>query len=143
MNKLAVLDVKNIYINQKSISKKEAIIAAGNILVQSGYVKDSYIESMLRRDKKLSVYLGSYLAIPHGEFEGKDDINYSGISVFIYPDGIDWDGDEVKVVIGLAGIDNDHMDILSNLAIIFSEEENIEEILNADDPQTIYDLLSN
>lgn len=142
MGKPEILNLKNIKLNQKSVDKIDAIIASGALLVDSGYVKEAYVDSMIKRDENLSVYLGSALAIPHGEYNAKEHILHSGISVLIYPDGIDWDGDEVKVVIGLAGVDDEHIEILSNLAIIFSEEENIDDILNAKDVQIIYDLLS-
>lgn len=141
MSKLPVLDLKNIKVQLESVEKKDAIVASGEMLVESGYVTTDYIDSMLKREETLSVYLGSYLAIPHGELAGKEFINQSGISVLIYPNGVDWNGEEVKVVIGIAGLGDDHMEILSNLAVIFSEEENIDTIVNATDPQVIYDLL--
>ncbi|MDU4601517.1 MAG: PTS sugar transporter subunit IIA, partial [Staphylococcus warneri] len=35
------------------------------------------------------------------------------------------------VVVGIAGKDGEHLDLLSKIAITFSEEENVERIINA------------
>ncbi|MEJ7157498.1 PTS sugar transporter subunit IIA, partial [Staphylococcus capitis] len=43
----------------------------------------------------------------------------------------DWNGEEVKVVVGIAGKDGEHLDLLYKIAITFSEEENVERIINA------------
>ncbi len=139
---LRILEKKNIKLQQASTSKPQAIKDSGQLLVDSGYVDAKYIDSMILRDENLSVYMGSYLAIPHGEFEAKDLIHHSGMSVLIYPEGIDWDGNTVKIVIGLAGLGDDHMEIISNVATIFSEEENIQKIIEATDIESVYKLFT-
>lgn len=53
------------------------------------------------------------------------------------PEGIDWDGNEVKVVVGIAGKDGEHLDLLSQIAIVFSEEENVERVINAQSAEEI------
>lgn len=54
-----VLNLNNIKLNMVFDNKIEAIKYAGNILVENGYVKEDYIQSMLERDKDLSVYIGN------------------------------------------------------------------------------------
>ena len=54
----------------------------------------------------------------------------SGLSLLQIPEGVDWNGEEVKVVVGIAGKDGDHLDLLSKIAITFSEE-NVDRIVNA------------
>ncbi len=44
-----------------------------------------------------------------------------------------------KLVIGIAGKGDDHLDILSKISIVVSEEENVERIVNA---QTKEELLA-
>lgn len=138
-----ILVKENIKLNQSPVSREDAILKSGNMLLEKGYVDKEYVESMLKRDENLSVYLGNYLALPHGEFEAKDYIKTSGMSVLIYPEGIDWHGDTVKVVIGLAGRGDDHMEILSNLADIFSDDDNIEKIIHSQSVDEVYELLVN
>ncbi len=139
--KQEILLLENIKLNQSKIPHTEAIKFVGNLLVDSGYVKPRYIEGMLKRDASLSVFVGNYLAIPHGEFEYKEDIMASGIVLAIYPDGLDWQGENVKVVLGLAGIGDEHMEILSSIAVLFSDLDMVEKLLSLEDESAVYDYI--
>jgi len=138
----AVLVKENIRVNLKTVSSDEAIIASGKRLVESGYVEERYIEGMLERDHSLSVFMGNKIALPHGEYDYKKNILKSGIVVDIYPEGIDWHGETVNLVVGLAGIGEDHMHILSNIATVFGEIEEVDKVLAHQDAQEIYRLLT-
>lgn len=142
MTKPAVLLKENIHINCHSTDSDTAIRIAGENLVNSGYVEEKYIEGMLERDHSLSVYMGNFIALPHGEYEYKQYIKSSGIVVHIYPEGIDWHGETVKLVVGLAGQGEDHMVILSNIATVFGEEEDVKRVVETQNVDEIYDLLT-
>jgi len=142
MTKPAVLLKENIKINCPSVDSDTAIRLAGENLVESGYVQEKYIEGMLERDHSLSVFMGNYIALPHGEYEYKQYIKTSGIVVHIYPQGIDWHGEVVKLVVGLAGQGEDHMIILSNVATVFSEEEDVLKAITEQNVDEIYALLT-
>ncbi|TJY14476.1 PTS mannitol transporter subunit IIA [Staphylococcus chromogenes] len=92
---------------------------------------------MKAREQLVSTFMGNALAIPHGTDEAKNEVLTSGLSLIQIPDGLDWIGEEVKVVIGIAGKDGEHLDLLSQIAIAFSEEENVEKIIHAKDGATI------
>jgi PTS system mannitol-specific IIA component len=49
------------------------------------------------------------------------------------------DGDVAKLVIGIAGKGDEHLDILSRISLVVAEEENVEKIVNA---QTKEELLA-
>ena len=85
--------------------------------------------------------MGNGLALPHGVEEAKKEVLSSGISVVSVPNGIDWGGEEVKIVIGIAGVGDDHLEILGKIADKMLSPEQAEELLsgNAD---TIYKLLA-
>ncbi|MDY3278064.1 MAG: PTS sugar transporter subunit IIA, partial [Staphylococcus chromogenes] len=102
-----------------------------------GVVTESYIQAMKAREQLVSTFMGNALAIPHGTDEAKNEVLTSGLSLIQIPDGLDWNGEEVKVVIGIAGKDGEHLDLLSQIAIAFSEEENVEKIIHAKDGATI------
>lgn len=142
MSKLDVLLKTNIKVNCPSVDSDTAIRLAGQNLVDSGYVEEKYIEGMLERDHSLSVYMGNYIALPHGEYDYKKYIKTSGIVVHIYPDGIDWHGETAKLVVGLAGQGEDHMVILSNIATVFSEEEDVVKAVTHQNIDEIYELLT-
>ena len=133
---------ENISIEKGRPTREEAIIHIGNRMVATHYVTTRYVQGMLDRDRNLSVYLGNMLAIPHGEYEVKDEILHSGVAIAIYPEGIDWGGEEVKVVLGLAGKGKEHMELLSHIAGLFSEESTVKEIVEEKNVETLYDLFT-
>ncbi|WP_456276196.1 PTS sugar transporter subunit IIA [Bacillus sp. AK128] len=138
-----ILAAENIQLDASFTTKEEAIRATGQILVDGGYVEASYVEKMLEREELTSTYMGNYVAIPHGTEDAKKSVNTSGLSIIQVPSGVDFgDGNIVKVLIGIAGKDGEHLDILSQIAIVCSEEENIEKIVGADSAEEIIGLFS-
>ncbi|ADX75986.1 PTS sugar transporter subunit IIA [Staphylococcus pseudintermedius] len=128
---------ENILLNQSISTQEEAIEKAGQLLVDSGAVKAGYVQAMKDREQIVSTFMGNALAIPHGTDEAKNEVIASGLSLLQIPEGLLWNGEEVKVVIGIAGKDGEHLDLLSQIAMAFSEEENIHKIVNAASPQAI------
>ncbi|EGQ1290880.1 PTS mannitol transporter subunit IIA [Staphylococcus pseudintermedius] len=128
---------ENILLNQSISTQEEAIEKAGQLLVDSGVVKAGYVQAMKDREQIVSTFMGNALAIPHGTDEAKNEVIASGLSLLQIPEGLLWNGEEVKVVIGIAGKDGEHLDLLSQIAMTFSEEENIHKIVNAASPQAI------
>ncbi|ELJ9301810.1 PTS sugar transporter subunit IIA [Staphylococcus pseudintermedius] len=128
---------ENILLNQSISTQEEAIEKAGQLLVDNGVVKAGYVQAMKDREQIVSTFMGNALAIPHGTDEAKNEVIASGLSLLQIPEGLLWNGEEVKVVIGIAGKDGEHLDLLSQIAMTFSEEENIHKIVNAASPQAI------
>jgi len=135
-----MLNKENVMLNQTAATKEEAIRLAGGILVEQGAVETAYIDSMLEREQVVSTFMGNGLAIPHGTEEGKNSVITSGLSLVQIPAGVDFDGSEAKVILGIAGKENEHMDLLQKIAIIFSEEENAEKVINAASAEEIIAL---
>ncbi|MET0725736.1 MAG: PTS sugar transporter subunit IIA [Leifsonia sp.] len=125
-----------------TVSRDDAIRAAGGVLVEVGAVDTAYVDSMLEREGSVSTYMGNYLAIPHGTNDAKESIKRSGLSFTRYTEPIDWNGDEVRFVVGIAGIDNEHLEILSKIAIIFSDEDEVERLLGMSTADELYAALS-
>jgi PTS system mannitol-specific IIC component len=138
-----ILMRKNIVLGHPSVSMDEAIEFAGRLLYESGYVEEPYIAGMHQREEKFSTYIGSGVAIPHGENEVKDKILESGIVVVQYPDGVDFGGGNIaKIVIGIAGKGNEHLQILANIAESIEEESILNQLLTTKDSEYIYNLFS-
>ncbi len=136
------LKKENIRIGLEGTTKEEAIRMAGQILFEGGYVEEGYIDAMVQRDKELSTYIGNMTAIPHGVSEAKKNIIRTGISVLQFPEGVDFDGNTVKLVVGIAGVGNEHLNILSNLAEIVEDMDRVEELSKTTDIDFIYEQLS-
>lgn len=138
-----ILMKSNIIISRPSVTMEEAIIHVGNLLNQSGYVEKGYIDGMLARERKFSTYIGNGVAIPHGENEVKDLIKASGIAVVQYPEGVDFgEGKLAKIVIGIAGLGNEHIQILANIAEAIEEEEILEKLHTTQDIEWIHQIFS-
>jgi PTS system mannitol-specific IIA component len=138
----AVLCKENILLDVKSESKVEAIERAGKLLVLRGYVNENYIEGMKARENEVTTYMGNGVAIPHGMNEYKKQIIDSGIVVVQYPNGVDFgDGNIAYIVIGIAGKGDDHMEILSKIALTIQYEENVVRLKNAKTPQEIIAII--
>jgi mannitol/fructose-specific phosphotransferase system IIA component len=130
-----------IVVSGSARTKEEAIREAGDLLVRSGAVTPAYVEAMLERERSISTYMGSYLAIPHGTNESKSGIVRSAVSLVRYDTPVDWDGNEVRVVVGIAGAGGEHLQILSKVAIVFSDDDLARAILEARTVDDIYDTL--
>ncbi|HLR35287.1 MAG TPA: PTS mannitol transporter subunit IICBA, partial [Tissierellales bacterium] len=139
-----ILLQENIILGLDSSNREDAIDLVGKLLVESNYVKPGYIKSMHRREGIMSTYIGNGVAIPHGDKNSKDEIIKSGIAVLQYPEGIDYgDGQIVHLVIGIAGKDNEHLSILSNLATLLEDEKIVNELINAKNIEDVYNIIVN
>jgi len=124
-------------------TRDEAIREAGNLLLKADAVTPAYVDAMVERERSITTYMGSYLAIPHGTNESKETIKHSAVSLVRYVNPIDWDGNEVRIVVGIAGVNDEHLGILSKIAIIFSDEVEAKKMLDATTVDELYQLLGN
>ena len=54
---------------------------------------------------------------------------------------VDWGGEEVRFVVGIAGLENEHLEMLSSIAILFSDEDEVAKLLAAPDEAALFALL--
>ena len=133
---------KNIILDCVAERKEDAIVRAGQMLYDSGYVTHRYIDGMLAREKKLSTCIGNSIAIPHGESEVKKEIISSGVVVMVYPQGIVWDMETVFLVVGIAGVGDEHLEILRNIVEKLDTTQAVQALVQSGDVDRIYDLFS-
>ena len=55
---------------------------------------------------------------------------------------IDWDGNEVRFAVGIAGLNNGHLEILGKIAVIFSDMDEVDKMIAAGSANEVYDLLN-
>ncbi|WP_045731734.1 PTS mannitol transporter subunit IICBA [Pseudarthrobacter chlorophenolicus] len=120
-----ILSRESVVLTGTATTRDDAIDEAGRLLLARGAVDQGYIDAMHEREESVSTYMGSFLAIPHGTNAAKDHIRKSAVSVIRYPQGIDWNGKEVKFVVGVAGVNNEHLHILSSIAKVFTNKEQV------------------
>lgn len=126
-----ILKKENIFLKKSFSNKEEAIRFAGQALVDSGYVNPSYVDGMLARDQDMSTYMGNEIAIPHGTENDKKDVIASGIVIVQIPGGVDFDGNKVRLLFGIAGKNNGHLTILSKIAVVCAEMDNVNQMVGA------------
>ena len=122
-------------------TQNEAITEAGELLVDVGAVEPSYIASMHEREGSVSTHMGNGLAIPHGTNEAKSAIRRSAISFVRYPNGIDWNGHQVHFVVGIAGLGDDHLALLSNLGKVFVDRDKVAQLEAAQSVEEVRRIL--
>ena len=143
--KEGVLLKENVKVGLKSVSKEDAIKAAGELLFKSGYVEKEYIEGMLARERDISTYIGQGIAIPHGENAVKKHVIKTGLVVMQYPQGVKFsDENTAHLIVGIAGKGDDHLAIIANLATITMEysEEDLQKAYTTKDPQVLFDMFT-
>lgn len=138
-----VLAKDNILTGLKTESKDDAILRAGHLLEQKGYVQKGYAEAMLKRENESTTYMGMGIAIPHGTDEAKKDIIRSGIVILQYPEGVDFGDEKAYLIAGIAGKGDEHIEILASLGETFEDEDKLKTLMSAEDPNTIYNILNN
>ncbi|WP_444947989.1 PTS sugar transporter subunit IIA [Micromonospora ureilytica] len=129
-----------IRLHERAGSRDEAIGRCGAVLVEIGAVAPAYVDAMLAREQSVSTYVGEGVAIPHGTLNSKELVERDALAVLRFPDGVDWDGFDVRVCVAIAAAGDGHVDILAQLASVLmdpAQAQRLRESTTADDVITI------
>ena len=137
----ALLAEDSIVLDGGAASRDDAISRAGELLVAAGAVDSSYVAAMHEREASVSTAMGNFLAIPHGTNEAKAAVSRTAISFVRYREGIDWNGREVRYVVGIAALGNEHLKLLARLAELFTDEEQVRRLEAARSPLDVLAVL--
>ena len=137
----SVLAESSVVLTGTATNRDLAITEAGELLVAAGAVDPDYVAAMHEREQSVSTYMGNLLAIPHGTNESKSSISRTAISFVRYPGGIDWNGQQVEFVIGIAGAGDDHMKLLAPIAETFLDAGQVERLRQASTAAEVQQLL--
>lgn len=135
------IQAEDIQLGLPSVTKEEAIRAAGALLAKRGYVDDSYADAMVEREKLVSTYMGMGVAIPHGTSQKKGTVKKSGVVLLQYPQGVDFGDEKAYLVFGIAGVGNDHLDLLGNVCEILEDEDALEQLKTTSDMNYVLEHL--
>ena len=137
----SVLAESSVVLAGTATNRDLAITEAGELLVAAGAVDPDYVAAMHEREQSVSTYMGNLLAIPHGTNESKSSIHRTAISFVRYPGGVDWNGQPVEFVIGIAGAGDDHMKLLAPIAETFLDEAQVERLRQASSAAEVQRIL--
>ncbi|WP_304226583.1 PTS sugar transporter subunit IIA [Gracilinema caldarium] len=137
-----MLTEKTIKLNAAFSTKEEAIRSCGELLLQAGYIEPGYIDAMIQRDSISTTYVGNEVAVPHGTEAAKPLVKKTGLAVVQVPGGVDFGkGRIAKLLIAVAAIGNEHMDLLTNIAQICIDDTQLQKLLSARTAKEILDVV--
>ena len=131
-----LLDARSISLNGAPKTKREALDAVVDLMVQSGKIndKEAYRRQVYAREEESTTGIGEGIAIPHGKC---DAVSAPGLAAMVVKDGVDFDsldGEPVTLMFLIAAPnteDNIHLDVLSKLSVLLMDEEFTENLRNA------------
>ena len=136
-----VLAEESVVLDGRARTRDEAIAEAGRLLVECGAVEPAYVDAMHEREKSVSTHMGNGLAIPHGTNEAKSSIRRTALSFVRYSDPVDWNGNEVRFVVGIAGVGEEHLALLGQIARVFVDPARVAELETAQSPAEVTRVL--
>ncbi len=135
----------SILIKESVDTRSAAIEIAGELLVQSGKAKHSYVASMLEAVERFGPYIviAPGIALAHGK--PSEDVIETGLSLLVLKQAIEFQhaqNDPVQLVFGLAAIDHEsHMETMAKLAEVLSDQDRVSTLLTSSDSDQIRVLL--
>ena len=117
-------------------------VKAGELLAELGYVDPSYADAMQEREKLTTTYMGMGVAIPHGTTQAKGTVKKTGIVLLQYPQGVDFGDEKAQLVFGIAGIGDEHLDLLAKICDMLEDEEVLETLKTTADTSWVLERLS-
>ena len=103
---------------------------------------ETYVDAMQEREKLITTYMGMGVAIPHGTSQAKGTVKKTGIVFLQYPEGVDFDDEKAQLVFGIAGIGDEHLDLLAKICEVLEDEEVLEKMKTTSDLDWVMERLS-
>jgi len=141
-----ILDAKSIRLNYGAKDWEDAVRESGRLLVKAGLVDEQYIEALVEMVHQYSAYMlvAAGIAMPHSH--SNKGVRKTGISYLklnhpvIFPQK---ESNPVELLIAVAAEnDNNHIDAISKVAAILSDEKSMEELKRCNDQETILSILN-
>lgn len=113
----------NLHLGCHADSKAQVLSMIGDTFKKKGYVTQDCVIFLEERENEVSTFLGNGIVLPHLPLSAKNIIVKTGIEIFQFPEGVIWDRNKVMfIAIGVIAKDKEHIDILKEVASIFSNE---------------------
>lgn len=139
---MAILEKKNIFINSQLNNKEDILRFIGKTMYENGYTMEQYTSALLEKEKVFNTAIGFGMAIPHGIETMKSEILKSGLVILTTPQGVDWgNGQSVRLIVGIAGVGEEHMKLLSQIAMSCCSQEQVNQLVSSSKDE-IYELFT-
>lgn len=137
-----LLSLDGIHLDATASSQEEAVALCGDLLVRLGAVASGYVDAMLEREQIFSSYMGNGVAIPHGTDAARALVNFGQLVFVRFKQGVPWGDESVSIAIGIAAREDEHVEILGNLADVLLDELALGVLRSSSDASEILALLT-
>ncbi len=137
-----LLPTPSINLSARAATRDDAVRQAGALLVAAGAVDPDYVDQMLERERIVSTFVGDGIAMPHGTLTAKSDVINEGLSVLLLAKPVDWAGQPVTLVIGIAAHGRRYITLLSQLAAALLDEGRATSLREATTAERVRALLA-
>ncbi len=121
-----ILTREGIRLGLPAVDRDDAIRQAGQLLEHLGCVEAGYADTMVQRENLMSTCMGMGIAIPHGTGDARKLVKKTGVVVLQYPDGVDFQGEKVFLIFGIAGVGSEHLELLGKICQVLEHEKVLE-----------------
>lgn len=120
---------------------KEAITRGGEILVNSGFIKSSYIDEMIESINQLGPYIVLMPGVAFAHAKPSASVLCNGLSLVRFETPVEFGNaknDPVSVMFTIAAVDEKkHMDEIQALAMLLMQEDNVEKLMKSSKAEII------
>ena len=138
-----LLTTEVVQIVEQAKDWRDAIAISCQPLIDNGSIEPRYVDAIYRSHEAIGPYyvVGPGIAMPHARPE--EGANKLSLALTVITSGVNFDADEndpVKLLIVLAATDStSHIEIISQLAQLFDNEQDTQALLQA---TTVPEILS-
>jgi PTS system mannitol-specific IIA component len=136
------LQLAGIRLGATASSREEAVRLCGELLHSLGAVEEQYIDAMWTRENIISSYMGEGVALPHGTDASRQHVNFAQLVFVRFTDPVDWDGEAVKLCIGIAAKGDEHGELLGNLAERLLDSDSYQALMNTSSTTDLLQLIN-
>jgi PTS system ascorbate-specific IIA component len=145
--KQSLIDNNSIKLNVQAADWRDAIKVGTDMLIASGAVEPSYHTAIISSIEKLGPYIciAPDFAMPHARPE--DGVNRTAFALVTLAEPIDIEGEQVKVMVTLAGSSSDeHMEGLMEVTQVLDDEDSetgvdVDKLLACKSAQDVYAVI--
>ncbi len=136
------IGVENLHLGSQAKNKSDVLAMIGKEFRQKGYVNQECVQFLTEREHQVSTFLGNGITLPHLPKSASQIIAATGIEIWQFPDGVIWDRTNVMfIAIGVIAREKEHIDVLREIATVFSDETIANTLSLVSDPQTFLRIL--
>jgi PTS system mannitol-specific IIA component len=136
------LELAGIRLGATVSSREEAVRLCGELLLSLGAVEKEYVDAMWERENIISSFMGEGVSLPHGTDASRKYVNFAQLVMVRFEDQVEWDGEQVKLCIGIAAKGDEHGELLGNLADKLLDEISYKKLMESNSTTELLELLN-